>query len=90
MKVRYAREYYQTSQDLPNDLFRELISECSDDERSILYLHLKEGYSYGEIGSILAISEGNVRVKACRAIKRLRESYSRRNKYEERVTSSSG
>ena len=90
LRVRYAREYYETSQDLPSGLFQEMLSECSDDERSILYLHLKAGYTYGEIGSILDLSEGNVRVKACRAIKRLRELYSRRKQYEERISSSSG
>jgi RNA polymerase sigma-70 factor (ECF subfamily) len=83
LRVRYAREYYQTPPEPSGGPFREMLSECSDDERSILYLHLKAGYSYGEIGSILDLSESNVRVKACRAIKRLRELYIRRKRYEE-------
>jgi RNA polymerase sigma factor (sigma-70 family) len=61
----------------------ELVSECSDDERSILYLHLKAGYSYGEIAPMLNLSESNVRVKACRAIKHLRDLFVRRKRYEQ-------
>jgi RNA polymerase sigma factor (sigma-70 family) len=77
LKVRYATEYFQP-QEAPNGVFWEMLSECSDSERSILYLHLKAGYSYEEIGSILDLSESNVRVKACRAIKRLRTTYIKR------------
>jgi RNA polymerase sigma factor (sigma-70 family) len=60
-----------------------MLSECTESERSILYLHLKAGYSHAEIGSILDLSESNVRVKTCRAIKRLRESYLRRKCHEQ-------
>ena len=78
LRVRYSRETYETPPEPPGGLFREMLAECTDNERSILYLHLKAGYSYAEIGGILALSESNVRVKACRAIKRLRELYIRR------------
>lgn len=44
-----------------------------DTERSIVYLHLKIGYSYDEIGSMLNMTENNVRVKAFRALHKLRE-----------------
>lgn len=73
LRVRYTREFYQAPREPRGGLFWEILSKCSDGERSILYLHLKAGYSYGEIGSILDLSESNVRVKACRAIGRLRE-----------------
>lgn len=82
LRVRYAREFYEAPKETHTSLFREILSECSADERSILYLHLKAGYSYGEIGSILDLSESNVRVKTCRAIKRLREMYMTRWKAE--------
>ena len=73
LRVRYTREFYQAPREPRGGLFWEILSKCSDDELSILYLHLKAGYSYSEIGSILDLSESNVRVKACRAIGRLRE-----------------
>jgi len=82
LRARYAREFYQAPPEAPRGIFWEILSECSDGERSILYLHLKAGYSYGEIGSVLDMSESNVRVRACRAIKRLREIYLRRKPNE--------
>jgi RNA polymerase sigma-70 factor (ECF subfamily) len=42
-------------------------------ERSIVYLHLKMGYPYAEIGKLLGMTENNVRVRAFRALKKLRE-----------------
>jgi RNA polymerase sigma-70 factor (ECF subfamily) len=50
-----------------------LLAELPEIDRSILYLHIKVGYSYAEIGEVLALTENNVRVKAFRALKRLRE-----------------
>jgi RNA polymerase sigma-70 factor (ECF subfamily) len=84
LRVRYTREFYDAPQEAPEGFFWEIISECSDSERSILYLHLKAGYSYGEIGSILDLSESNVRVKACRAIRRLRETYKTRRQADKK------
>jgi RNA polymerase sigma-70 factor (ECF subfamily) len=82
LRARYSREFYQAPHTAPSGFFGEILSECSEGERGILYLHLKAGYSYAEIGTILDLSEANVRVKACRAIKRLREIYARRNRDE--------
>jgi RNA polymerase sigma-70 factor, ECF subfamily len=50
-----------------------LLSELTETDRSILYLHLKTGYSYAEIGEVLSLTETHVRVRAFRALKRLRE-----------------
>ena len=82
LRTRCAREFYEAPKEPHAGLFWEILSECSADERSILYLHLKAGYSYGEIGPILDLSESNVRVKAYRAIKRLRELYKGRKHNE--------
>lgn len=49
------------------------VTRLPDVERSIVYLHLKIGYSYAEIGPMLNMTENNVRVKAFRALKKLRE-----------------
>jgi RNA polymerase sigma-70 factor (ECF subfamily) len=82
LREHYSREYYQAPPEAPDGFFWNMLSECSNSERSILYLHLKVGYSYNEIGLILDLSESNVRVKTCRAIKRLREIYLRRKSNE--------
>lgn len=49
------------------------VTQLPQTERSIVYLHLKMGYSYGEIAQFLAMTENNVRVKAFRALRKLRE-----------------
>jgi RNA polymerase sigma factor (sigma-70 family) len=49
------------------------VARLPDVERSIVYLHLKIGYSYTEIGTMLDMTENNVRVKAFRALKKLKE-----------------
>jgi RNA polymerase sigma factor (sigma-70 family) len=48
-------------------------TQLPETERSIVYLHCKMGYSYGEIGRMMDLTENNVRVKAFRALKKLRE-----------------
>jgi RNA polymerase sigma factor (sigma-70 family) len=48
-------------------------AQLPETERSIVYLHCKMGYSYGEIGRMVDLTENNVRVKAFRALKKLRE-----------------
>jgi RNA polymerase sigma-70 factor (ECF subfamily) len=83
LRAHYSREYYEAQPEAPEGFFWDLLSDCTENERSILYLHLKAGYSYAEIGSILDLSESNVRVRTCRAIKRLRESYKRRDRCEQ-------
>lgn len=47
-------------------------------ERSILYLHIKIGHTYKEIASICDLNENLVRVRAFRALKRLRESIAKK------------
>ena len=51
----------------------QLVSSLPETERCILYLHLKIGYTYGEIASMMQLTEVNIRVKICRALKQLRE-----------------
>ena len=73
LRSHYTAEFASIQDDPHDGIFWDLLSELSDIERCILYLHLKAGYSYAEIGRIVDLSESNVRVKACRAIKRLRD-----------------
>jgi RNA polymerase sigma factor (sigma-70 family) len=73
LRAHYTAEFHSTDTDPHDGFFWDMLSELSETERCILYLHLKAGYSYAEIGRIVELSESNVRVKVCRAIKRLRE-----------------
>lgn len=56
------------------------VKQLPDAERSIVYLHLKIGYSYAEIGTMLNMTENNVRIKAFRALHKLREILTRRSR----------
>jgi RNA polymerase sigma-70 factor (ECF subfamily) len=49
------------------------LTKLPDVDRSILYLHLKEGYAYKEIADTLEMNENQVRVKAFRALRKLRD-----------------
>lgn len=53
----------------------ELLDDLSPEERSVVYLHIKMGYNYKEIGALIGLAENAVRVKAFRAFKRLREKH---------------
>jgi RNA polymerase sigma factor (sigma-70 family) len=79
-KARYEGHVRTSCDEVHDDVFWDILSECSETERCILYLHLKAGYSYVEIGAITGMSEANVRVKVCRAMKTLREKYARSRK----------
>jgi len=76
-KERYEGHLRAAGDEIHDGIFWDILSECSETERCILYLHLKAGYSYSEIGTITEMSEANVRVKVCRAMKTLREKYAR-------------
>ena len=47
-------------------------------ERSVVYLHVKMGYSYPEIGRMMGMSESLARVTAFRALRRLRDTLVRK------------
>ena len=49
------------------------VAQLEETERAVVYLHLKLGYSYAEIGRVLSITENNARVKAFRALRKLRD-----------------
>jgi RNA polymerase sigma-70 factor, ECF subfamily len=79
LRDRYEKEMDNGPDEMHGGFFKEMLSECSELERSILYLHLKAGYSYAEVGVMLELTEGHARVVACRAFKRLREILRRNN-----------
>ena len=49
------------------------VSLLEETERAVIYLHLKLGYSYAEIGRLMNMTENNARVKAFRALRKLRD-----------------
>ena len=49
------------------------VRHLPETERAIVFLHLRLGYSYQEIGAMFDMTENNVRVKIFRALRKLRE-----------------
>jgi RNA polymerase sigma factor (sigma-70 family) len=49
------------------------VAQLEETERAVVYLHLKLGYTYAEIGRLMDMTENNVRVKAFRALRKLRD-----------------
>jgi RNA polymerase sigma factor (sigma-70 family) len=49
------------------------VSQLEETERAVIYLHLKLGYTYAEIGRLMGMTENNARVKAFRALRKLRD-----------------
>ena len=72
-RTQYTQEYYKAETDPDSHFIWKELSSLSEVERSILFLHIKSGYSYKEIGAILGKGESLIRVKAFRALKKLRE-----------------
>ncbi len=54
------------------DRVRAAIEELSEPQREVLHLHRFEGLGFAEIGRVLGISEGAVKLRAFRAYARLR------------------
>ncbi len=77
-RTHYQNEYYEPPADPDAHFTWDELSELPVKERSILYLHLKIGYTYREIGDMMEISENLVRVRAFRALRKLREKLSRK------------
>ena len=59
----------------------ELLDVLSPEDRYILYLHLHERYTYKEIARFSSLAAGNVRVRAFRALKRLRSELEKRSSH---------
>jgi RNA polymerase sigma-70 factor (ECF subfamily) len=70
---KFTEEWYDPPGDPDAPFFWNILQELPEVERSILFLHLKIGHSYREIAEVLDISESLVRVKAFRALHKLKE-----------------
>lgn len=73
---RFSQEYEGPADEPGNTHVWEQLGDLSETDRAILYLHIKLGYSYAEIGAIISLAEGNVRIKAFRALRQLRQNLS--------------
>lgn len=72
-KERYLLHVRSSGEEEVHDgFFWDVLAECTETQRCILYLHLKAGYSYSEIAKITDLTEANVRIKVFRAMKALR------------------
>jgi RNA polymerase sigma-70 factor (ECF subfamily) len=72
-RKKYQEEWYEPSNDPDSPFLWKELKNLPETERSILYLHLKIGHTYKEIAGMLDLTENLVRVRAFRALKRLRE-----------------
>lgn len=79
-RLRFARETATVSADSPEKKFVwEMMSSLGEEERSILYLHFRAGYAYKEIASLMESNENAVRVRAFRALSKLRKKFVKEN-----------
>lgn len=72
-RQNYSQEFVMPAPDPDARFVWDEVSELPEIERTILYLHLKIGYTYKEISPMVDLAENLVRVKAFRALKKLRK-----------------
>jgi RNA polymerase sigma-70 factor (ECF subfamily) len=77
-RLKYARVAAKMHFDTPDKkFFWETLNDLPELERTILFLHIRIGYSYREIGTLVDSNEAAVRIRAFRALKQLRTTVSR-------------
>lgn len=72
-RTKYKEEWFEPPADPDAPFIWSELQSLVEVERSILYLHLRIGHSYKEIADMLGLTENLVRVKAFRALKKLKE-----------------
>ena len=77
-RQNYAQEHAAPYREDDSPVSWSDLASLTEEERSILFLHLKMGYAYKEIGEMMDMSENLVRVRVFRALKRLREKFTKR------------
>jgi RNA polymerase sigma factor (sigma-70 family) len=77
LRTRYNHETSPYSSETPADHVSawDMLGGLAEQDREILFLHLREGYSYKEIADNQATTENAIRVRAFRALARLRKKY---------------
>jgi RNA polymerase sigma-70 factor (ECF subfamily) len=74
-RTKYKEEWYEPPEDPDAPFLWSELQSLPEVERSILYLHLKNGHSYKEVADTLGLTENLVRVKAFRALRKLKETF---------------
>lgn len=78
-RVRYSREHSSSVDDgIGNSLIWRHLTRLQDTDRTIIYLHIRLGWGYADVAKLLKTTENNVRVRAFRALKKLRKLYTER------------
>jgi RNA polymerase sigma-70 factor (ECF subfamily) len=72
---KYREEWFDAGSDPDAPFLWSELKNLPETERSILYLHLKIGHTYKEIARMLDLTENLVRVRAFRSLKRLKETF---------------
>ncbi|MBN1307898.1 MAG: RNA polymerase sigma factor [Chitinispirillaceae bacterium] len=78
LRHKYQTERRESPSDPDAPFLWEKLENLPEMERSILYLHLKIGHTYREIADMFDLTENRVRVRAFRALKRLRETLTKK------------
>jgi RNA polymerase sigma-70 factor (ECF subfamily) len=75
-RARYAREHASyTPPHTGEKGVWDMLLALEESERAVLYLHIRLGWPYRDVARLLNMTENNVRVKAFRALRRLRKLY---------------
>ena len=73
-RLRFAHETVpEAFNNAENKFPWDMLGALHEEERSILYLHMRAGYSYKEIAKMFASNENAIRIRAFRAISKLRK-----------------
>jgi RNA polymerase sigma-70 factor (ECF subfamily) len=76
LRSAYAAERpSSTPADAGEKLIWRQLADLEEEERSVIYLHIRIGWTYADIAQLLKLTENNVRVKAFRALRKLRKAY---------------
>ncbi len=74
VRLKYAREAHLSTQvNHEEKLVWNKLDKLNEKERSILYLRFHTGHTLKEVAEILKMNSGQVRVIACRALKKIRK-----------------
>jgi RNA polymerase sigma-70 factor (ECF subfamily) len=75
LRAQYSLEVEPQQTDPLAKMTWEMLDDVDPVDRSILFFHLRIGYTHAEIAKMLNMNENQVRTRACRALRRLREQY---------------
>lgn len=79
LRARYALEHPSYIEEpLGENLIWSKLNDLPETDRTVVYLHVRMGWSYAEVAQMMKTTENNVRVRAFRAFRRLRHAFTER------------